>query len=328
MFYHVKELQFNARVSKPDIRFANLLLDQFGGPNGELKAAMQYFVQAFAAKQPHPKEYDLLMDIATEEFSHLEIVGATIQMLLNGVNGKLKNAADEAEIMQLLDGKSGKEQMIHNAMTNPQFFNESGGSPMLTDANGNPWSGTYVTANGELTVDLRSNIAAESRAKIVYEYLMHLTDDPYVKETLMFLMTREVAHFQMFEAALDNIKDNFPPGILQSDPRYSNKYFNMSNGTSAKGPWNEGKSMELGEEWQLIANPIEQIEQTNGLLNEKADGIQRTEKSVQKDNKSLSAQRKAEVDKATQPENGIMSWSVYEEEMEAKSNRSLNIYNS
>src|SRR5690606_14685699 len=100
MFYRVKELQFNARVSKPDIRFANLLLEQFGGPNGELKAAMQYFVQAFSAKQPHPKEYDLLMDIATEEFSHLEIVGATIQMLLNGVNGKLKDSADDAEIMQ------------------------------------------------------------------------------------------------------------------------------------------------------------------------------------------------------------------------------------
>src|SRR5688572_32558329 len=83
MFYHVKDLQFNARVSAPDPRFANLLLQQFGGPNGELKAAMQYFVQAFGAKEPYPDKYDLLMDIATEEFSHLEIVGATIQMLLS-----------------------------------------------------------------------------------------------------------------------------------------------------------------------------------------------------------------------------------------------------
>lgn len=78
MFYHVKDLQFNARVSKPDPRFARLLLEQFGGPNGELKAAMQYFVQAFSVKNPYPDQYDMLMDIATEEFSHLEIVGATI----------------------------------------------------------------------------------------------------------------------------------------------------------------------------------------------------------------------------------------------------------
>ncbi len=309
MFYHVKELQFNARVSKPDIRFANLLLDQFGGPNGELKAAMQYFVQAFAAKQPHPKEYDLLMDIATEEFSHLEIVGATIQMLLDGINGKVKNSADEAEIMQLLDGQSGKEQMIHNAMTNPQFFNESGGSPMLTDANGNPWSGTYVTANGELTVDFRSNIAAESRAKIVYEYLMHLTDDPYVKDTLMFLMTREVAHFQMFEAALDNIKDNFPPGILQSDPRYSNKYFNMSNGTSSRGPWNEGKSPGLGESWEYIEDPVSHVLKTNGLLNEEVKGSDRTPESAKEKSVKLSKE-KVEAIKKSIPE-GEKQWSNY-----------------
>src|SRR5690554_7788632 len=72
MFYHVKELQFNARVSKPDPRFARLLLEQFGGGNGELKAAMQYFVQAFSCKNPYPDKYDLLMDVATEEFSHLD----------------------------------------------------------------------------------------------------------------------------------------------------------------------------------------------------------------------------------------------------------------
>ena len=94
MFYHVKDLQFNARVSEPDPAFASLLLEQFGGANGELAAALRYFGQAFAAKNPYPDKYDLLMDIATEEFSHLEIVGATIQMLLTGINGDLKNAAE------------------------------------------------------------------------------------------------------------------------------------------------------------------------------------------------------------------------------------------
>ncbi|MDY3560558.1 manganese catalase family protein [Gemmata sp. JC673] len=90
MFYHVKELQFDAWVSGPDPHFATLLFEPFGGANGELKAAMQSFVQAFPAKKPFPDKYDMLMDIATEEFSHLEIVGATIQMLLTGVNGELK----------------------------------------------------------------------------------------------------------------------------------------------------------------------------------------------------------------------------------------------
>ena len=122
MFYHVKELQFNARVSGPDPRFASLLLEQFGGANGELAAAMRYFVQAFSARQPYPDKYDLLMDIATEEFSHLEIVGATITMLLNGVNGELKNAAERSDLMRLLKGSAEKEQMIHEAMVSPQFL--------------------------------------------------------------------------------------------------------------------------------------------------------------------------------------------------------------
>ncbi|HEX5551728.1 MAG TPA: manganese catalase family protein, partial [Chitinophagaceae bacterium] len=119
MFYHIKELQFNAKVSKPDPGFARLLLEQFGGGNGELKAAMQYFVQAFAAKQPFPDKYDLLMDIATEEFSHLEIVGATIQMLMDGVNGELKNAVENMDLMKLLGGKAAKEGYIHDAIMHP-----------------------------------------------------------------------------------------------------------------------------------------------------------------------------------------------------------------
>ena len=313
MFHHVKDLQFNARVSKPDVRFARLLLEQFGGPNGELKAAMQYFVQAFGCRKAFPAEYDMLMDIATEEFSHLEIVGATIQLLLTGVNGDLKNAADESDLNKMLDGTEAKETYIHEAMINPYFFVESGGAPALTDSMGNPWTASYVNANGDLTVDLRSNIGAEARAKIVYENLMQFTDDVYVKDSLRFLMTREVAHFQMFQAALEKIQPNFPPGILQSDPRFSNKYFNMSKGEDAKGPWNEGKSPEMKEEWQTVENPHQHVVETNGLLDEKIEGTTRTEKSVQKTNKALSKERKAKIDKATLPKNGILSWSNYDE---------------
>jgi Mn-containing catalase len=309
MFYHVKELQFNARVSKPDPRFASLLLEQFGGGNGELKAALQYFTQAFSARQPYPDKYDLLMDIATEEFSHLEIVGATIQMLLGGVNGELKDAANREEIMQLLDGKASKESMIHQAMVNPQFLVLSGGSPTVTNSQGVPFSGAYIDANGDLSVDLRSNIAAESRAKIVYEYLLQFTDDAYVKETLKFLMTREVAHFEMFQAALDSIKPNFPPGVLQGDPRYSNMYFNMSNGAEVRGPWNEGKSPGMGETWQYIEDPLKHVIATNGLLNDKPTGTSRTMESVEEKNKSVSTMRSKEVKNAIPK--GEKQWSTY-----------------
>jgi Mn-containing catalase len=311
MFHHVKELQFNARVSKPDPRFAKLLLEQFGGANGELKAAMQYFVQAFGARQPYPDKYDLLMDIATEEFSHLEIVGATIQMLLSGVSGELKNAAEESEIMKILSGQAAKEDIIHDAFVHPHFLVLSGGAPRLTDSQGVPWTGAYVNANNDLTVDLRSDMAAESRAKIVYEYLMKFTDDPYVKESLTFLMTREIAHYQMFEAALETIKPNFPPGVLQGDPRYSNVYFNMSNGTPVRGPWNEGISTQLQENWQYVENPIQHVLDTDGLLDQQINGTTRTLETVDEMNKLLSKERSKEINTAVPL--GENQWSQYED---------------
>jgi len=311
MFHHVKELQFNARVSGPDPAFARLLLEQFGGANGELKAAMQYFVQSFSARQAYPKHYDVLMDIATEEFSHLEIVGATITMLLDGIGGELKNAAEQSPVTKLTRGKAAKEEVMHEALMNPQFLVLSGGGPTLTNSNGVPWTGAYVTANGDLTVDYRSNMAAESRAKIVYEYLMKFTDDPLVHESLRFLMTREIAHYQMFGAALETIEPNFPPGILQGDPRYANKYFNMSNGASARGPWCEGTNI-LGDQWQYIDDPLTYVIETQGLLNDRVAGTAKSEKEISVLNKELSDMRSAEVKRGVPK--GENQWSSYPQE--------------
>lgn len=310
MFCHIKDLQFNARVSKPDPRFARLLLEQFGGANGELKAAMQYFVQAFSCRNPFPDKYDMLMDIATEELGHLEIVGATIQMLLGPVNGKMKDVVENMEINAMMNGKASKEDFIHQAATNPHFLVLAPGSPMLTDSNGNPWCATYVTANAEPTVDLRSNLAAESRAKIVYEYLIPFTDDPYVKETLGFLMTREVAHYQQFEAALETIQPNFPPGVFQTDPKYSNLYYNTSKGEDARGPWNEGRSTQLKEEWQYIDDPIEQVRSTDGLLDMEPEGTERTEEMVCQMDKDLAKLRSEQILSATPAKD--MQWSQYD----------------
>jgi Mn-containing catalase len=313
MFHHSKDLQFNARVSRPDPAFANILLEQFGGENGELAAAMQYFTQAFGAKQPHPDKYDMLMDIATEEFSHLEIVGATIQMLLKGVNGELKDAADQSEIMQVLDGKATKESIIHAALSaNPQFPIITGGGPTLRNSQGIPWCASYIHSNGDLTVDLRSNLASESRAKLVYEHLMKFTDDPYVKETLAFLMTREVAHYKMFEAALSTIQPNFPPGILQGDPRYTQQYFNLSPEQSVRGPWNQGEMPGMGKDWEYIANPVEHVKETQGLVDLEDDKTSELAKAEQL-NAELSEERSQEVISAEPT--GTAQWSTYSDSL-------------
>ena len=309
MFHHVKDLQFNARVSRPDPRFANLLLEQFGGENGELAAAMQYFTQAFGAKQPHPDKYDMLMDIATEEFSHLEIVGATIQMLLKGINGELKNAADSSEIMQVMDGKAAKENIIHQALTaNPQFCVITGGGVTPRNSQGIPWCATYVNSNGDLTVDLRSNLASESRAKLVYEHLMKFTDDPYIHETLSFLMTREITHYKMFEAALESIQPNFPPGVLAADPRFVQQAFNMSDGQPVRGPWNEGEMPGMGINWDYIERPVAYVNETDGLSKQQK-GMEKPLADAEKLNKKMSEEKSEEV-KSAGPK-GVAQWSDY-----------------
>jgi Mn-containing catalase len=308
MFHHVKDLQFNARVSRPDPRFANLLLEQFGGENGELAAAMQYFTQAFGAKVPHPDKYDMLMDIATEEFSHLEIVGATIQMLLKGVNGELKNAADSSEIMQVLNGKAAKEDIIHEAVfANPQFGIITGGGVTPRNSQGIPWCASYIHSNGDLTVDLRSNLASESRAKLVYEHLMKFTEDPYIHETLSFLMTREVTHYKMFEAALNSIQPNFPPGVLAADPRYLQNVYNLSDGT-IRGPWNEGEIKGMGKEFNYVEDPIAQVQETEGQT-KLPDDFSAEVKESEKLNKDMSKIKSAEV-KNAEPK-GVAKWSAY-----------------
>ncbi len=107
---------------------------------------------------------------------------------------------------------------------------------------------------GEPTADLRSNIAAEARAKIVYERLINVTDDPGIVDALTFLMTREVAHQKSFEKALYAIEPNFPPGKLPGDPAFTDRYYDMSQGDGdMQGPWNSGS------QWESIADRNRQV---------------------------------------------------------------------
>ena len=310
MFQHIKDLQFNARVSGPDPRFANMLLDQFGGGNGELKAAMQYFVQAFGCRRAYPDKYDLLMDVATEEFSHLEIVGATITMLLEGTAPELKGAAEGNLVAAMGARTVKKNDVIAQAMDNPRFLIESGGGPMATDSRGVPWTGAFVNANGDLTVDLRSNIGAESRAKIVYENLLKFTDDPYVQDTLKFLMTREIAHFQQFLAALETIQPNFPPAVMQGDLRFTHTFYNMSHGEDARGPWNEGQGpWPEGEQWEYVEDPVAQVENSIGQDEKEPEGHDRDPKATKRFEKQLAKERSAELAAGSTGKN--LQWSMY-----------------
>src|ERR1043165_1068369 len=231
MYHHIKKLMYTVRIGEPDPRFGNMLLEQFGGANGELAAAMQYSIQGLNCEDPARK--DLLMDIGTEELSHLEIVGTLARMHLAPT--KFKRAAAEADPLIAIAG---------------------GGGVNLFNSQGNAWTADYLKITGELDVDLRSNIAAEARAKIVYERLINFCDDAGTKDALQFLMTREITHMKAFAAALESMKKPaFTIGKIAPTPGLVNQFFNDSTGSGdegeidTRGPWNEGG------DWEFVPSP-------------------------------------------------------------------------
>ena len=245
MYHHIKKLMYTVKVGTPDPRFGNMLLEQFGGANGELAAAMQYSVQGLNCTDPARK--DLLMDIGTEELSHLEVVGTLARMHLK----PLKKTEDAA-------------------VADPLIAIAGGGGVNLYNSQGDPWTADYLKITGELDVDLRSNIAAEARAKIVYERLIDHCDDPGSRDALQFLMTREITHMKAFTLALESLgKNPFSIGRIPPTPSLVNQYFNDSTGTGdegetdSRGPWNEGGDWEYVQA-PMLAQGVENLEASSG----------------------------------------------------------------
>lgn len=226
MYHHVKKLMYSVNVGEADPRFGNMLLEQFGGANGELAAAMQYSIQGLNCDDPGLK--DLLMDIGTEELSHLEVIGSLARMHLKP--SKTDREAAEADPLVAIAG---------------------GGGVNLFNCQGNPWTADYLKITGEIDVDLRSNIAAEARAKIVYERLINFCDDPGTKDALQFLMTREITHMKAFMLALNSLgKPSLSIGEIPPTPGLVDQYFNDSTGedehgnTDMVGAWNDDSAFE------------------------------------------------------------------------------------
>lgn len=213
MFFHKKELiSKTVNVEAPSPRFAQLLLEQFGGATGELTAALQYWVQSFHVENAGIK--DMLQDIAIEEFSHLEMVGQLIE--------------------------------IHTKNTdqNPAFsstlFAMRGIGPHFLDSQGSAWTASYINEGGDVVRDLRANIAAEAGARQTYEQLIKLAPDAGTKDALVHLLTREISHTKMFMKALDSLGKLDDPffGNVQPDETVD-IYYNLStNGKDERGPWN------------------------------------------------------------------------------------------
>ncbi|MBQ2867345.1 MAG: manganese catalase family protein [Firmicutes bacterium] len=203
MFKHEKKLLQPVRVDRPNPNYAVLLQEQLGGPNGELKSALQYLAQSYRVKDPEIK--DLFLDIASEELCHMEMVAETIN-LLNGHDPKA------------LDQTIGDvESHVLTGLT-----------PFLANASGYPFNAAYLDETGDLACDLLSNISGEQRAKVVYQNLYRQIDDSGVRETIDFLLNREEAHNTMFREAFNKIAktgSNQDWGVTED----SRVYFDLSS---------------------------------------------------------------------------------------------------
>ncbi|MEC4983121.1 MAG: manganese catalase family protein [Oscillatoria sp. PMC 1068.18] len=224
MFFHKKELiEKSIKIDEPNPRFAQLLLEQFGGATGELSAALQYWVQSFHTEDPGIK--DMLQDIAIEEFSHLEMIGKLIE-------NHTKNVDQTVAFQSTL-------------------FAVRGYGPHFLDSQGNAWTASYLNEGGDPVRDLRANIAAEAGARQTYEQLIKLAPDEGTKDTLVHLLTREISHTKMFMNALESLGKLTDPffGNIQPDETVD-IYYNLStNGKDHRGPWNSEP------DFRYVANP-------------------------------------------------------------------------
>ncbi|MGF1569281.1 MAG: manganese catalase family protein [Nodosilinea sp.] len=226
MFFHKKELiHKSVEVDAPDPKYAQLLLEQFGGATGELSAALQYWVQSFHVEDKGIK--DMLQDIAIEEFSHLEMIGKLIEVHTKNV--------DQTDAFS------------------STLFAVRGAGPHFLDSQGSSWTAAYLNEGGNVVRDLRANIAAEAGARQTYEALIKIAPDAGTKETLVHLLTREISHTKMFMEALNSLGKLTDPffGNVQPDSTV-NLYYNLSSGEGQdeRGPWNSD------ENFEYVADPM------------------------------------------------------------------------
>jgi Mn-containing catalase len=227
MFFHKKDPIHTVKVDEADPRFAQLLLEQFGGATGELSAALQYWVQSFHVENAGIR--DMLQDIALEEFGHLEMVGRLIESHTKNV--------DQTDAYK------------------STLFAVRGMGPHFLDSQGSAWTANYIQEGGDVVRDLRANIAAEAGARQTYEALIKLATDEGTKKTLVHLLTREISHTQMFMNALDSMGKLTDPmfGTIQPDETVDIYYNLSSNGANdERGSWNSEPA------FRYIADPAKQ----------------------------------------------------------------------
>ena len=182
MWNYEKRLQFPVKIKETNAQIAQVIISQFGGPDGELAASMRYISQRYT--MPYNEVAGLLTDIGTEELGHLEMIGAIVHQLTRNL----------------------KDSQIQDSAFAPYFVDHTAGV-YPTAASGFPWSAASMQVKGDPMADLAEDLGAEQKARVTYDNILRLSDDPDVNDVIKFLREREIVHFQRFGEAVQLLRE-------------------------------------------------------------------------------------------------------------------------
>ena len=198
MFVYDKKLQYPLKIANTNPRLAAIIISQYGGPDGELGASLRYLSQRYS--MPFDDLKGLLTDIGTEELGHLEMIGAIVHQLTRNLN----------------------DSQIKDAGFAPYFVDHTIGV-YPTAASGSPWNAASMAVKGDPMADLVEDLAAEQKARVTYDNILRLSDDPDVNDVIKFLREREIVHFQRFGEAVQLLREK----LNQKNVYYMNPAMDM-----------------------------------------------------------------------------------------------------
>src|SRR3954463_1158357 len=250
MFKHVDYLQYQAKPEKPDALLAAKMQELVGGQFGEMTVMMQYLWQGWSCRVPG-KYKDMIMDIATEEIGHVEMLTTMLARLLEGAPNEAteKAAAANPLLAAVLGGMS------------PQHAILTGGGALPRDAAGVPWNTGYIVASGNMLSDFRSNVAAEAQSRLMTSRIYNMTDDRGVKDMLQFNLARDTWHQQQWLLGIeqlieDGVADHGTETSTGEDEKASPRrtfYSFDPESTAGEGRWAQGPALVGKEEIVYVA---------------------------------------------------------------------------
>jgi Mn-containing catalase len=263
VFSHTKQFQYNAKPDAPDPIFAKQMQEILGGQWGEISVMMGYLFQGWNCRGP-AKYRDMIMDIATEEIGHVEMISTMIARLLETSPVEAEKAANGGGPVGAILGGGDSQAAIVRAAMNPQHAIVSGMGATPRDSMGNPWNANYIVSSGNLLADFRYNVTAESQGRLQVSRLYNLTQDAGVRDMLSFLLARDTMHQNQWLAAIEELRadgledtpvpSNFPQEREMTAVSY--QFQNFSEGEdSAQGRWANGPSIDGKGQFEYVRNP-------------------------------------------------------------------------